>query len=273
MQATISRRRLLLGILLVGILGWSSHPGAMASTLKIMPLGDSITAGYFTTGGYRLPLQKLLTGAGYTCDFVGRSTDRSGDMADPEHEGYPGITIHDLAGKAHVAMQRFHPDVVLLFVGTNDTRHNGNNSDPKDVNYWRTAPARLDALISQLNEDQPGVKIIVGNLMLFSGKWAYGNPRVDAFNAQLPTIIANHKGLGHNVSLADLHSALSASDFSDGIHPNKIGYTKMAQVWFTAMRKSTAFQNETGRRRMPKQAFPKRRSYNLIVDGGFSVWH
>jgi lysophospholipase L1-like esterase len=207
----------------------------MADTLKIMPMGDSITAGYHTMTGYRLPLQKLLSNAGYTCDFVGRSIDRSENMADPEHEGYSGITIHNLASMADAAMQLFHPDVVLLCVGTNDTRDNGNNSNPKDVNYWQTAPERLDALITQLNKVQPGVKVIVGNLMLFSKGWAYANSRVDAFNARLPAIIAKHKALGENVFLADLHSDLSESDFSDGIHPNSRGYTKMAHVWFTAI--------------------------------------
>ena len=206
------------------------------TNLKVMPLGDSITAGYFTTGGYRPELQSLLTGGGFTFDFVGRSTDQSGAMSDPEHEGYSGYTIRLIADEAAGAFAAgFDPDVVLLFAGSNDVRTNGGNDQASHPDYWATAPDRLDALIQQISVAKPDVAIIVGNLMPFTGAWAPDAPRADAFNATLPGIIASHQALGHNVSLADFRSVVLPGDLSDGLHPAVSGYEKMAGVWFDAI--------------------------------------
>jgi lysophospholipase L1-like esterase len=241
---TTSRHWLLSTILLAGILGGSLHSVAIAAPLKIMPLGDSITYGYPfpDTGGYRLTLQNSLAGAGYSFDFVGRSTANSGTvanpMADPQHEGYSGATINYIASIADAAMTAGNPDVVLLFAGTNDIRDNGDNSNPANPNYWPTAPARLDALITQLNTDKPGVKIIVGNMMNFFGTWDYVNSRAASFNTELSTIIANHQNpaLHQNVTMVNLHDALTLStDYWDGLHPSTDGYAKMASVWFAGI--------------------------------------
>ena len=84
------------------------------AAVKIMPLGDSITAGFGSddTGGYRLPLQKDLTSLGIQYQFVGSQTTHNPARlpAQPYHEGHDG----------YVAM-----------VGT-------------DLAATRTAPARLD---------------------------------------------------------------------------------------------------------------------------------
>ena len=40
---------------------------------------------------------------------------------------------------------------------------------------------------------------------------------------------------GRHVHLVDLHSAVSTADLADGIHPNALGYDKMAAAWFAAL--------------------------------------
>ena len=64
-----------------------------AVSLRLMPLGDSVTWGYGSTdgNGYRKVLHDLLAQQGYVVDFVG--TQKSGNMADAENEGFPGATI------------------------------------------------------------------------------------------------------------------------------------------------------------------------------------
>jgi lysophospholipase L1-like esterase len=48
-------------------------------------------------------------------------------------------------------------------------------------------------------------------------------------------VVAAHAKLGEHVSLVDMHAALQASDFHDKLHPNEAGYTKMANVWLSAI--------------------------------------
>ena len=97
-----------------------------AGVIRIMPLGDSITYGANTAGGYRLPLYNLLTQANYSVDFVGSETGNgASDLPDWDHEGHSGWWlshndggIYQNVGKwlAHVET----PDVVLVHIGTND---------------------------------------------------------------------------------------------------------------------------------------------------------
>ena len=62
----------------------STH--AFAQTIKVMPLGDSITRGFASTNinGYRGDLLGLLTTEGITIDFVGSLSDGVG-FADTDH--------------------------------------------------------------------------------------------------------------------------------------------------------------------------------------------
>ena len=67
-------------------------------TLRIMPLGDSITygSGSTATAGYRGPLWTSLKNAGYEVDYVGTQTGNQPtgiDDFDPDHEGYPGWRV------------------------------------------------------------------------------------------------------------------------------------------------------------------------------------
>ena len=56
-----------------------------------MPLGDSITRGWFGSvghWGYRKPLYDNLSREGFNFDFVGSYVD--GSFPDPNHEGHDG---------------------------------------------------------------------------------------------------------------------------------------------------------------------------------------
>ena len=105
---------------------------ATAEKLKVMPLGDSITDGYWLTGGYRQFLCEKLTDGGYMdgIDFVGPNW---GGNIDPNHAGYSGYSIDNIDQADSISGQRTgissfidwlmenHPaDVVMLQIGTND---------------------------------------------------------------------------------------------------------------------------------------------------------
>ena len=113
-------------IAMVSACSWSQATGAEA--IKIMPLGDSVTRGYFGSvddNGYRKPLYLDLVESGYDIDFVG--SERDGNFPDPNHEGYDGQTASWLnAGTGIYDMYErlllHQPNIVLYHIGRNELR-------------------------------------------------------------------------------------------------------------------------------------------------------
>ena len=99
--------------------------------VKIMPVGNSITAGEHyrypplaERTGYRKALYEMLIDSGFVVDFVGsqKHGERSeSDTAwyDWNNEAYPGWKIPGIAGKVNKALATFKPDILLVHVGTN----------------------------------------------------------------------------------------------------------------------------------------------------------
>ncbi len=207
---------MLLGTLLTFI-GPSAH--AQSAGLRLMPIGDSITAGYrsSTGNGYRGPLYSELISQGDALDFVG--SQRSGVMFDPDNEGYYGYRIDQIAGLINGELALYQPNVVLLHIGTNDLGQNYQVS---------TAPARLASLIDQIIADDPTVTVLVAQLI--PNSTASVESDIVAYNNQIPAIVQARVNAGKHVYMVSM-STLTTADLNDGLHPNDGGYQKMADVW------------------------------------------
>lgn len=232
-----SMKRTLLLVLGCGLMG-TTVQATNRPPLTIMPLGDSITAGYFAgKGGYRNYLRDILIRQGMEVHFIGRSTDKSDGIPDPEHEGYSGATIKQITAKADGALQKFKPDMILLLAGTNDIRVNGDNGNPANPLYWKTAPARFEELLTVIWQRSPEAEVLVGTLMPFDKRWAERESAALEFNGNLVKIVAKFQAQGKKVQLADFRRKVTPGDLSDGLHPNAAGYEKMAKVWAEAIAK------------------------------------
>ncbi len=192
---------------------------------RVMPLGDSITHGWNVTGGYRIDLEDRLIAAGLDVDFVGSQSNGPSELADREHEGYPGKRIHEISDRIDSLLPRQRPEVVLLLIGTNDMIGH---------HLLASAPARLSSLISQIAAGAPGASILVSSLPTLDT--TDGDRRVRAYNAAIPGVVADHAARGHRVSFVDMYPALGRNDLADRVHPNRVGYDKMAAVWESALR-------------------------------------
>ncbi|BBA96250.1 hypothetical protein RVR_1460 [Actinacidiphila reveromycinica] len=203
-------------------------PAAGASSLRVMPLGDSITWGVGSSTGdsYRSALAAELTGEGHTLDFVG--SGRDGTMSDPDNEGHSGWRIDQIAGIADGVLDRYRPNVVTLEIGTNDLNQNYQVA---------TATDRLHALIDQITTDRPGVTVLVGSLIVSTNP--VEEPNRPAFNAAVPGIVQAEQAAGRHVGFVDM-SALTAADLSDQLHPNDGGYQKMADAFDAGVRSADA---------------------------------
>ena len=211
--------------------------------LRIMPIGDSITAGY-TDGsynepfwyGYRSGLYNRLDSAGYNFVFVGQSPQLPDHLpvgtvppADLNalqqnaHNGYSGESVTYLNNNILTWLANDDPDIILLKIGTNGL-----------------IPQGLDDLVDTITTTKPDCHLIIAQIM---PKITYQQPVVDYNTWIRDTLVPTYQALGRKVTHVDQYvpfltnpadlSSIDQSLFSNGInHPDNDGYDKMAQVWF-----------------------------------------
>jgi lysophospholipase L1-like esterase len=198
----------------------SRAPLAGGAKLRILPLGDSITHGYLSTGdnGYRQQLWNSLSEN--EKDFVG--TQPIGTMPDPDNEGYNGAVISEIMERCDVALS-MRPNVVLIHAGTNDMNR------PFEPD---TAPERLGQLIDKVVSVCPDAAVLVAKLVPASGPNTMS--RINAFNAEVPVIVSSRVGDGKKVMVVDMDE-LSVSELVDGLHPTDAGYNHMGDIWYSAI--------------------------------------
>ena len=209
-------------------------------TLRILPLGDSITVGTgsLETGGYRGPLWAQLTSAGYAVEFVGtQTTSPTGAYAamSKAHEGHGGVRITDPNGDwlgvldclpAWMAKVET-PDVVLLHLGTND-------SDESD--FGEQGVLDTEKLLELIRAIAPKAHIVLSTLMWRENATCYAN--IQTFNARLAGLVTLQRKRGQKISLVDMHAQVPGGDanFADGLHPNATGYGLMADAWLASIK-------------------------------------
>lgn len=188
-----------------------------ASEFTILCIGDSITYGRDVNGGYRLPLQNLLSINGIYYDFVGPNTGNSVGMSDPEHAGYSGYRIDEIRQEVEgFEAAQLTPTAILLDVGTNDILQNF---------ALPTLNNRLDDFIAYLLATYPDAHIYVATIGPLGGS----HPDLVTYRAHVLALnIAN-------VTPVDMASALTLDMLADSIHPNATGYGVMANTWYAAL--------------------------------------
>lgn len=196
-----------------------------SSTLRIMPLGDSITHGSAIQGGYRIELWQRFLETNQSIDFVG--SESNGPLTiDRDHEGHPGKAIQYIQGEINSWLNASSPQIILLMIGTNDMLYPG-------VYDSSSAPQRLSELIQNITQSSPETELFVASVPRLNDPIA--NNRVRDFNSQLPEIVNIYAREGKRVHYVDIYSVLTPSDLADGVHPNTIGYDKIADTWYGAI--------------------------------------
>lgn len=193
-------------------------PASTPKTIRLMPLGDSITLG--SSGGYRTLLwKKMFQQDGKKVDFVGSLTDGPSDLGDRNHEGHSGWRIDQIRGQIDGWSNSYKPELVLLHIGTNDINQNYNLSG---------APGRLQDLVNRICSNNAGVELIVASIIPISGK----SSQVSSYNSAIPGIVTNAKNTGCKATYFNMNPYLTLSDIPDGVHPSVSGYNKMAEAWY-----------------------------------------
>lgn len=232
--------------------------------VRIMALGDSITDGYWTAGGYRKYLYHELELKGYNnIDMVGMkgsdnaSFNYNGEtvLYDDNYSGYSGYAIQYMNGtetrqgiletiQETDMINVCEPDIILLQIGTNDILSNYNDG----------ITDRLENLINTILSDMKADSVIYVSTIpdidveiVSNWFWAYGEIKwnnttedftkiiqeyINSYNESIYNLTEKMQSEGKPVKFADIHSVVDYTcDLYDGVHPNEQGYEKMGKYW------------------------------------------
>jgi len=238
-------------------------PIVRATPTKIMPLGDSNTAGGDAPGAaYRVDLYELLKADGRPIDFVGSVTSGPTTLGDRNHEGHGGWTIGQIQGSVTGWLNTYTPDVVTLQIGTNDMYDDASAG---------AAPGKLSTLIDTITTTLPNVKVFVTAIPQLADANHYS--RVAAFNYTIPGIVAAKVAAGKQVSYLDANSGLfQPYDFVDPWHPNYGAASKAAVRWYSALTgvQTTRFEAEQSANAVISGA-PTKRTQITSASGGAKI--
>ncbi|MGC9342375.1 MAG: SGNH/GDSL hydrolase family protein [Bacteroidales bacterium] len=228
-------------------------------TIRILPLGNSITYGNMCVNGsisscvpisgsdapgYRYRFYELMTAAGWTIDFKGGENSGSNYLTDTNNAGFGGISDDNLATLMETGSSSWtgyktpgpylesHPaDIILLHVGTNDVL----GADTSNVNGVRRI---LDAIDDYETSSGTSIMVFLARIISYRYYDCNTQPRVVAYNSKIDQLYAQRKAAGDNIILVDMECGASLdynNDFEDEVHPNQTGYNKMGEAWFNAV--------------------------------------
>jgi acyl-CoA thioesterase-1 len=224
-----TRRIVLIATLLAGLfsacLAGDGKKNAIAPPrpkTKVACVGDSITAGYGVSHGNSYPQQlaRML-----------------GNNWDVENFGVSGTTLinkGDLPYQRQEAFARaleFQPDVVIIMLGTNDTK----------AQNWKSIgdfSADYKNLIGKFTALESKPRVFIARPVVVLGKGAFGITE-ENLKTELSMIDAVAKETG--VGLIDIHGLTEAATndrpglIPDNVHPNAEGSTILSAAFYKAI--------------------------------------
>ncbi|MFH0919629.1 MAG: SGNH/GDSL hydrolase family protein [Fibrobacterota bacterium] len=232
-------KRLLRWVFLLGLIaGIGAQEG---DTLRIMPIGNSITAGSlgsagYTCNNYRVWLWNMLRDSlGRPFNFVGCSnTNLCG--AGSGHNGYGGYKIRDIM--AYLCLPSCRPTLALVHAGANDFYYD---------NLVRNLPLDstvkdLDTLISRLYSYNQRIKILLAghipwNTKCFPTNYPVPNTLIREYSRRVCRLAVQKRKAGWNIYFVNHNKPFFDNGGtcllqSDWVHPNDSGYHVMAKTWY-----------------------------------------
>ena len=185
---------------------------AQQPTIRIMPLGDSITVGNeHVPGAYRPSLRDNIEDAGYSIEFVGSSTINSPAASLSNHEGHRQWRIRDMNEYVGQFLDEADPDIILLMIGT---------ADMSQADGLENVMGRFDNLILKIATIRPFAYVIVSNVLY--RVWDEANNNIEEyFNPYVEDIVNSHATMGRRVSFIDMHSLLTEDRLPEDLFPDQ----------------------------------------------------
>ena len=241
-------------VLMVSGAGMAAGAADETKKLSVMCLGDSITDGFWMTGGYRNTLCSLITENGFAdeVDFVGPNWGiDTADSYDPNHAGYSGYSIDNIPQEDSISGARtgissfvdyltenYPADVIFMQLGTNDIL------SLYDLDHFGD---RLEHLVDILLDSIPSdgmlylatLPVMDATNNLYISDYFFTvesmDAAVDSCNAQIRALAAKKQAEGKRLQLAEVNRVLTKADLYDGVHPSREGYEKLGKFWYQTL--------------------------------------
>ena len=193
----------------------NAHKSPRRDAVRVACIGNSITDGHgidmCDTKGYPAQLQRLL-GSGYQVKNYGVSSRTMLNKGDHPY-------MQEQAWRDAVA---FRPDVVVIKLGTNDSK-------PENWQYGAEFEHDLLSMVAQLRPSAPRI-FLCTPIPAYKPSWNISDSVI--VNHIIPII--NKVAARERLTVVDLHSAFRDDDGQqmqrDGIHPTEKGAGQMARI-------------------------------------------
>ncbi len=226
----------IVSVLLIGVLVFSClflfgctpfhvYTQAKKDQVKVACVGDSLTNGMaiinVLKNSYPSQLQKML-----------------GDGYHVQNFGYNGKTVNKDVDESYVATKHYErsiayaPDVVIIMLGSNDTK--SYNWISKE--YFKETYKEI--ILSYANlESAPRIIVSLPNYGFYVGKTTKGDLKYDINGENLATVVEATRELAIelNLELVDTYELTKTHQEwyqFDGVHPNKEGAKAMAELYY-----------------------------------------
>lgn len=198
----------------------TNAPSAVAQSIRVACVGDSITRGASipdsAVNSYPAQLNSLLGK-----DYEVRNFGVSGATAQKQGD----VSYWNL--DEFKAVAKFQPAIIIIALGTNDSK-------PRNWHDTDTFSADLTALVKHFRSLPNAPQVFVCTPVPVY-KDAFTISQETVRDAVVPAI--HDLAAKTNTPLIDLHRALSnrSGDFPDGVHPNAAGAKRIAATVTSAM--------------------------------------
>ena len=135
------------------------------------------------------------------------------------------------SGKSYSGALRDLPNIVLLFIGTNDEGYASSEAGASD---------RLKTLITKITTALPDALLVVSSIYPFPGCNSTGYTptqcaaNVATYDAAIPGVVA---AAGNHVIYVDMSTPPTGALSTDNVHPNyTVGYPWMGDNRYTAIK-------------------------------------
>jgi lysophospholipase L1-like esterase len=220
-------RTLLLALAAALVAALAALPPASAAPLRVVAFGDSLTMGQGSThqAGYRLAFLQRMTAAGFEVDMLGRYRHGPEGM-DADHEGYQGHGVAKIDEESFGAVRRYHPDAILLMIGTNDA-HTSFQPDSFRIRF----SVLLDCFLAESR-----VRLVVSTIP--PGRFAKAKKHQvkAAVNKVIREEVEKQRAAGKRIRLVDAYALVDDhDDFVDTLHLNDGAYAKLGEAFADAL--------------------------------------